>query len=919
MSRKLLLRQRCAYKGCTVEGRRRGDGHLFRFPSDDKRRSVWMTNCANPRLYKLTKKTVLHYGLCKQHFPNSAFTNTDQEALNWNAVPHPYVEEPPSPMEVVTKEDSSNRNEPTQCSLSEAEPQLQTTVSNDQSKSSMTQSLPFNPLYSKLLDENDDLKNDITRLKIANKKLRGENDKLFTKSEERSSKIRSLQYHLKQTSKITARAVANVTIDDILRNHDPPLHHTAETMVRLQFHKTNTPYNQEEQELTKQIQYHAPSAYSRMRRAGCVLPGASTVRSWVSQYEIIPGFCQGMFEQLKQKMSILDPLDRYCSLAWDEMPIKSTEEYSSKLDLIEGLVDLGPLGRRYERAENAFFFNLTSLNSTEKWRQPIAYFLSGNGGMTPEDIHLLLQDCLQRLEEADVKVKLLVSNPNPQNQHLYENILEINYDEATVNINEKVYFIAFDFPNLIKQVVVALREYGTIWQNNRIIASWSDFAATHTFDKKFAASSLLGHISDLQFSLNSLQGIPAKRTFQILGNRYAQAINSWGSSLQSSSESNGASSTWEETAEFAEKMNDIIDACYSTDLLDKNPNRMPLSPDNPHIEEQILDLIEWSCTWQIANKSGYTALPCFQGLNLTGKAFLNVYKNLSQKWSEFKFFTSRGNLDGTEHWFSLIRARNGISQNLTAKMVRISTRHILSMGYARSAHSKTVSCDDNDFLVASKPSRISLVFDNPAIPMRVPSEINLEESSMESEMLEVLDIIREIEQQDNNHSLVNSQEKGPTSLDGTNAMAFLARYAAFRGVSKCQTCKKDMCKSISDDSSIENIDVDRTNVNKATRPDWFAKLIELQLQAFDQIWRKHWGSASIHRNITANLKGALQLSTPDWFIENLNCYSHRLTALKFLVKVKILSRMRLNNQEALREQIKCYNHNKRVQKKVTRQ
>jgi len=68
--------------------------------------------------------------------------------------------------------------------------------------------------------------------------------------------------------------------------------------------------------------------------------------------------------------------ERVCALKWDEMYIKSYEEYSSKLDEIEGLVDLGPLGRKSERGKCVFVFCLDSLNARHKWRQPIASFLS---------------------------------------------------------------------------------------------------------------------------------------------------------------------------------------------------------------------------------------------------------------------------------------------------------------------------------------------------------------------------------------------------------------------------------------------------------------------------------------------------------------------------------------------------------------
>lgn len=81
------------------------------------------------------------------------------------------------------------------------------------------------------------------------------------------------------------------------------------------------------------------------------------------------------------------------------MSIKSYEEYSSKLDEIEGLVDLGPLGRQTERTKCVFVFCLDSLNARHPWRQPLAYFLPGKC-MRAHEIVYLVQICLDKLNET---------------------------------------------------------------------------------------------------------------------------------------------------------------------------------------------------------------------------------------------------------------------------------------------------------------------------------------------------------------------------------------------------------------------------------------------------------------------------------------------------------------------------------------
>lgn len=62
-------------------------------------------------------------------------------------------------------------------------------------------------------------------------------------------------------------------------------------------------------------------------------------------------------------MATLPPHQRLCSVGWNEMAIKDHEEYSIKYGLIEGLVDLGPIVQRAERAKYVLSFNLTSLDT----------------------------------------------------------------------------------------------------------------------------------------------------------------------------------------------------------------------------------------------------------------------------------------------------------------------------------------------------------------------------------------------------------------------------------------------------------------------------------------------------------------------------------------------------------------------------
>ena len=82
------------------------------------------------------------------------------------------------------------------------------------------------------------------------------------------------KYSKLEESKITS-------VDDFLDkfNVTKPF---ARTMVKLQVHKPNTPYSQDQKELAKHIFYHSSSGYTRLRSSGLILPAEATVLRYLN-------------------------------------------------------------------------------------------------------------------------------------------------------------------------------------------------------------------------------------------------------------------------------------------------------------------------------------------------------------------------------------------------------------------------------------------------------------------------------------------------------------------------------------------------------------------------------------------------------------------------------------------------------------
>jgi len=198
--------------------------------------------------------------------------------------------------------------------------------------------------------------------------------------------------------------------------HEQDLHPVAKAMKSTTLYTTCIIYTRRKN-LSRQLNYYSPSALCCLKKVGCNFPGQRTIRKWLEEYDVKLGFCDFIFQKLKEKISHIPLEERICALK-DEMSIKSYEEYSLKLDHIEGIVDLGHLERKFERAKCVFVFCLDSLNAHHPWRQPLAYFLPGKC-MKAEEIVTLMKECLDRLKEMCADVQLLTCDQGTSNQSAY--------------------------------------------------------------------------------------------------------------------------------------------------------------------------------------------------------------------------------------------------------------------------------------------------------------------------------------------------------------------------------------------------------------------------------------------------------------------------------------------------------------------
>lgn len=109
--------------------------------------------------------------------------------------------------------------------------------------------------------------------------------------------------------------------------------------------------------------------------------------------------------------------------------------------------------------------------------------------------------------------------------------------------------------------------------------------------------------------------------------------------------------------------------------------------------------------FRMVQVSEQNQVPCFKGFIITTQAIPTLYKELASKNEGFELATSLCNQDLVEHFFSKIRQRGEFNPNPTARMVRLSFRHIISTCYIQTSDKGNVQCSESEALI-NKPNQL---------------------------------------------------------------------------------------------------------------------------------------------------------------------------------------------------------------------
>lgn len=202
-------------------------------------------------------------------------------------------------------------------------------------------------------------------------------------------------------------------------------------------HKSRQPWDPKMIDWAMHIYYTSPAAYKKLKQEGIILPGISTLQSYVNKISILPGFADDVFSRMKIKIQNWTTQQRLCVLTFDEISLKKHLNYSKKYDMIEGFQDLGELGRQNSYATEALVFMISGLCG--RWKIPVAYFLSSNS-TKGEELKLLITTYINKIKECGFIPKAVVCDQGSNNRSAISK-LNIPTENPVLDIdNEKIFF-----------------------------------------------------------------------------------------------------------------------------------------------------------------------------------------------------------------------------------------------------------------------------------------------------------------------------------------------------------------------------------------------------------------------------------------------------------------------------------------------
>ena len=322
--------------------------------------------------------------------------------------------------------------------------------------------------------------------------------------------------------------------------------------------------------LALSIFYQSRKAYRLLSKL-FALPSKRTLQKSLQNTNIAPGFNDAIFQALKLKVTTMHQNDKYVSLVFDEMSLKSALVYNKDLDHVEGFEDLGELGGSHFVADHALAFMVRGLYS--KWKQPLGYFLTA-GTVQSNVLQNIVRTYLEKLESIGLHTKVLVCDQGPNNRSFLQKLEGVSIEKPFLLHNDRKVFVIYDPPHLLKNVRNNLMKSNFTYDDVEI--KWQYVVDFYNLDKTMSIK-MAPKLTDKHITLPPFTSMRVNLAVQTLSHSVAAEINTL-CTLGHLSEDASA------TAEFVETMDQLFNSFNSASVFSTHKHKNAMSDTSNHTQ-----------------------------------------------------------------------------------------------------------------------------------------------------------------------------------------------------------------------------------------------------------------------------------------------------------------------------------------------
>lgn len=140
--------------------------------------------------------------------------------------------------------------------------------------------------------------------------------------------------------------------------------------------------------------------------------------------------------------------EKKCAILLDEVSIIKTIEYNKVLDNIEGLEDLGTLGRTNKLDTHALVVMVRGIYA--KWKLPLCYFFTGSG-IKGNNLVTIIEECVKQIISIGLLPTCVICDQGTQNRRMYT-LLGGTEDQPWTTLCNKKIILIYDMPHLVKSI-----------------------------------------------------------------------------------------------------------------------------------------------------------------------------------------------------------------------------------------------------------------------------------------------------------------------------------------------------------------------------------------------------------------------------------------------------------------------------------